>query len=173
MYSQRVVERGYARALDRAIRNDTVVAMTAIDSTSVRENDADLFYAQAHSMVRFLIESQGEPKFRQFIAALNSKKTDEAMQAVYGFDKNAFEDAWRENIGLPKREPQTPNATTSNAPVILTVEPLTNPATSSAAQPTDGDASLPVLPVAAGAGVVVAVLSLAGLLLIRRRRAST
>jgi hypothetical protein len=185
MYSQRVIERDYMQALESMYKNNKAYPLSSLGSPSIRSNDSSGFYGQAWAIIKFMIDKYGQDKFRDFIKALNTNDTDGALKQALGVNTNEFENAWRSSVGLPAAERQAPNSS-SNAPVILTVAPLGNPASSggssSSATPTSsgsssasssskdsgGSSALPII------GVVVAaivVLGGAGAVVMRRKKA--
>jgi len=106
VYAQSRPLSGEQGALDQAIRKDEVLSVRSMTSSSLARSSANvsLFYAEAGSVVSFLVETQGEEKYAELFAALKEGSTiDKALQSVYGFDQDGLDNAWRESVGLPPR----------------------------------------------------------------------
>jgi hypothetical protein len=158
-----------------------VRSMTSSSLTSSASN-VSLFYAEAGAVVSFLVDTQGEEKFAQLFAALKEGTTiDKALQAVYGFDQDGLENAWRESVGLPPREAVGEGGGKSTPVPQLTPFTLGGQqgGGSQATQPADegdggdeGDNRFPVVTVivVALAVVVIGGLVVGGVALARRRR---
>ena len=86
--------------------------------------EAGIAYSQSYSVVDFLLESYGQEKVQDLLLTLSQGiGYDEALEAVYGFNVDGLELAWRESLDLPKREiPPTPTAVSAAA--IPTIEPF-------------------------------------------------
>jgi hypothetical protein len=96
------------QALESAIESGEVLSvrsMTSASSGAVADK-VSLFYGQSWALVDFLIETYGEERFAAFFRAYASGASDdEALTQVYGLDQDGLENAWRESVGLPPREP--------------------------------------------------------------------
>jgi hypothetical protein len=86
--------------------------------------DAGIAYSQSYSVVKFLLDSYGQEQMQALLLTLaQGEGYDEALEAVYGFNVDGLEQAWRKNLDLPPREiPPTPTAVSANA--IPTIEPF-------------------------------------------------
>ncbi len=101
-YAQRELLPDEAGALDLAIRRNRLLPISSLTASSRGGADVvSLFYAQSGSLIRFLVETQGEARFRDFIQALGRDTLDGALRQVYGFDQLGLENAWRRAVGLP------------------------------------------------------------------------
>jgi hypothetical protein len=101
-YAQRELLPNEEQALRLAIQRNRVLPITSL-GTSARgsSGDVSLFYGQSGSLVAFLIQSQGDDKFGELIAALERDTVDNALKAVYGYDLLGLENEWRRSVGLP------------------------------------------------------------------------
>ncbi|MCA9944292.1 MAG: hypothetical protein KC449_12475 [Anaerolineales bacterium] len=121
--------------------------------------EAGIAYSQSYSVVKYLLESYGQEQMQDLLLILaQGTGYDEALEAVYGFNVDGLEQAWRKSLGLPGREiPPTPTAVSAQA--IATIEPVGLPesiptepaAAATAAAPTtnspgSGICNLPALP---------------------------
>jgi hypothetical protein len=150
---------GFEVALDAAINGDRVLRMSQLNagSTGRTGGTAGLFYGQAGSIVRFLVETFGADKFAELLRVFKDGSTsDDAYMQVYGFDELGLENAWRESVGL---DPVTAQPTPTPRP---TEEARANPTPSSgdsggsAAGGDDEDDGAPVV-----LGSVIAALAVA------------
>jgi hypothetical protein len=67
---------------------------------SAESDRANLSYAEAYNVVNFMIKTYGQPKMTSLLLDLRDGQTmDAALQAVYGFDTDGLENAWRVSIG--------------------------------------------------------------------------
>jgi hypothetical protein len=177
VYAQSRPLSGEEGALELAIRSNDVLSVRSMTSSSLARSsgNVNLFYAEAGSVVSFLVETRGEEKFAQLFAVLKEGSTiDKALQAVYGFDQDGLDNAWRESVGLPPRESAGEGGKSTPVPQ-LTPFSLDGQqgGESQATQPaTKGDDGFPVVTVVAVilAVAVVAGLAVGGVALVRRRR---
>jgi hypothetical protein len=86
--------------------------------------EAGIAYSQSYSVVKFLLDSYGQEQMQDLLLTLaQGTGYDEALEAVYGFNVDGLEQAWRKSLNLPAREiPPTPTAVSANA--IPTIEPF-------------------------------------------------
>lgn len=149
---------GYVDSLDKAIQNDSVVPLKSL-TAGTRNRNVGLFYGQGYSVVKFLVDRHGAPKFTEMVAAFNrTGQLDEAFRAAFGMDQNEVYRAWRESVGL-------------KAEAAAATPP---PDTSAALEPATSDSNTVLL--ASVGGVLMALLLGAavagGLLLARRGRSA-
>ena len=92
-------------ALQRAIERDTVLPVRGMASNTNIVGRVDVFYGQAAAIVTFLIDTYGAEQFAQLFATFKQGSTvDNALMTVYGFDRDALDNAWRASVGLAPRE---------------------------------------------------------------------
>jgi hypothetical protein len=102
-FSQRQLLESEAQALALAIQRNRVLPITSLNASARGSTgDVSIFYAQSGSIVAYLVNTYGDEKFGEFIAALANDTTDRAMTAVYGFDQFGLENLWRKAVGLPE-----------------------------------------------------------------------
>ena len=91
--------------LTRQFADDTVLTVRSLNGGFSELSDkANLSYSQSQSIVNFLIETYGQEKLTQLLAALrDAKPIDDALLEVYGFDTDGLEDAWRQSVGAAPR----------------------------------------------------------------------
>jgi len=101
VYGQLNPGRLYARALESAVRRDNLFSIRSMSAPTGDPSRVDLWYGQAWSLVKFLIDNYGPEKLAQLFATFKEGSTvDNALKKVYGFDQNGLEDAWRQSLGL-------------------------------------------------------------------------
>jgi hypothetical protein len=113
--AQKQVLESHGLALDNAIRSDTVLSVRQLSSSSAGDTAATvgLFYGEAGSIIRHLIDAHGADKFAELLATFKAGSTpDDAFRKVYGFDQLGLENEWRQSVGLPARAANpTPEST--------------------------------------------------------------
>jgi hypothetical protein len=133
---------GQEAALDAAIGRDGVLTMAELNSSAVGSSadTVGLYYGQAGSIIRFLVETYGPEKFADLLQTFSDGSTpDAAFDAVYGFDALGLENAWRESVGLaPRAAPEPTTEPTPEARAAETVASGTSDG-SSAREGDDGD----------------------------------
>lgn len=124
VFSQSKPLSGHDAALQAAVDSDTVLSMRELNSSATGSVGATvgLYYGEAGSIVKYLVDTFGPEKFAQLLKTFKEGTTpDKAFQSVYGFDSLGLENNWRQSVGLPPRAASataTPRATTeARAPV--------------------------------------------------------
>jgi len=102
VYAQNSLLPDETQALDLAIRRGRPLSIFSLSSSTLTQTDTSLFYAQAWSTVKYLIDAYGAAKFAQFIAAFRAETTNGALQKAYGLDQLGLENEWRRSVGLPQ-----------------------------------------------------------------------
>jgi hypothetical protein len=114
--------------LDAAVAANSFLPLrTLAGSFPSHDAEASLAYSQSFSVVNYLLAAYGEEALQELITVLASGLGyDEALEAVYGFNVDGLEMAWREAIGAPPRAiPPTP--TPLRAAAVPTAAPLSPP----------------------------------------------
>jgi hypothetical protein len=165
-----------------AIRQNRVLPLTTL-STALRGAEFSLAYAQSGAIVGFLLNTYGQEKFAQYIAAFKTETENGALQKVYGIDQLGLENAWRRSIGLPEvTAQQTSGGRELGLPTIAPFgstggdqpAPATTPATGGQtgtdAATTGDSGSGSLLPLIAGGAVVAVAVLGGGFYLVRVRK---
>ena len=64
--------------------------------------DVILFYGQARSLVRFMVNKYGSEKMRNLLSFIKKGQyIDTALMEVYGIDRDGLDNEWRRSIGAP------------------------------------------------------------------------
>jgi hypothetical protein len=112
---------------DAAVADDTLFSVRALSGNfSEDPAKADLSYVESYSLVQFLIDQYGREEMLALLGALrDGAPLASALQAVYGFDVDGFEDAWRAQLGARPRASAGQPATATPAPTpVPTIAPL-------------------------------------------------
>jgi hypothetical protein len=123
----------------QAVTDDTLVSVQALSGGfSENPDKANIAYSESYSLVNFLIEAYGKDSMLALLQSLKEGATvDGALQAVYGFDINGLEDAWREDIGAQARQAPAEEARATATPTLVpTIEPVSAAGAGPTAAPT-------------------------------------
>lgn len=97
---------GHGAALESAIARDRVLTMVQLNSSAAGDtaDTVGLYYGQAGSIVRYVVETYGAEEFAELVATFKEgSRPDAAFEAVYGFDQLGLENEWRASVGLSPR----------------------------------------------------------------------
>ena len=95
----------YDNALEFAIRTDNLLPITAMAAQPGNPQDVIIFYGQARSIVRFMVEEYGEEKMRELMVTMKSGKSARtAVPLVYGVTLIELENLWRDKLGVAHRQ---------------------------------------------------------------------
>ncbi len=109
VYSQTEPGRNFTDPFEVALAIDRLIPFSIMFSTSGDPSDVGLFYGQSYQMVRFLIDEGGDEEFARLFATIKAgNRFDRAIEMVYGWTLDEFEEAFRAHHDLPTREPSTP-----------------------------------------------------------------
>ncbi|MSQ28874.1 MAG: hypothetical protein EXR68_00055 [Dehalococcoidia bacterium] len=101
VYMQKDLGIGYRTAVNLAIQSDRALLLRAMQSSPGKPEDVNVFYGQAWSIVKFMNDEFGQPKFVQLYATIKEgARIDDAVRKVYGFDQDGLYNAWRQKNGL-------------------------------------------------------------------------
>lgn len=96
----------YSIALEFAIETDRLLPITAQVVPPGDPEDAIIFYAQARSIVRFMVDGLGPDKMRELMARMKAgMNIDRAIRAVYDIDRSGLENEWRRAVRAPEYTP--------------------------------------------------------------------
>ncbi len=155
VYSQTTPLAGHAEALQSAIDNDRVLSFKELNSSASGSvaSTVGLYYGEAGSIVKFLVETYGADKFADLLKVFKDGTTaDKGFQAVYGFDQLGMENAWRASVGLAARSASA-TATPQNT---QEARAAATPAGTAASPSSSGDSGTPVVTIA----IIVALAAL-------------
>jgi hypothetical protein len=129
--SEGPLEKFISDELDKGISTNTLLPLRALSGKFTEITDkAYLSYGESYSVVKFLVDTYGQPKMTALLTGLGGGATiDEALQSVYGFNVEGLEDAWRAAIGAQ------PRAVSANATATLAPTPVPTIVPASGAPP--------------------------------------
>lgn len=139
MYNQLTVERGFLDSLDRAVRTDRLISVRSMVAIPGQPDQVILFYAEAYSLVKYLIETHGKDKMVQLLNVFKrGALVEDALKEVYGFGVQSLDDRWRASLRLAPRD-----ITGTAAPPSRATAPAVVAQPTPAAQATAPAAALP------------------------------
>lgn len=95
----------YDRALAFAIRTNNLLPITGMEGQPGTPEDVIIFYGQARSIVRFMVEEYGAEKMRELMATIKSGRNyRNAIPLVYGIEPIELENQWRDKLGVERRQ---------------------------------------------------------------------
>lgn len=176
MYAQGEMPGWGRQALGDAISRNTLLNLRTISSFPGKPENVGLFYAEADSLVHYLIETYGPDKMSQFLAAFKQgSTTNDALVKVYGLDIDGLEARWRSAIGAPSlASTGARQAAPPAAPAVPTIAPFGSKPVQSPAEPVEEAGArskvqagaAPYIAVAAG---MLLLMAFWGLVMARRR----
>ena len=159
----------YRNSLDEAIKDDKLLLLRGMESFPGNSKDTLLAYGESWSAVKYLIDTYGRAKFREFYLSMGKIGTEPALKATFGVSYDELDAAWRKSVGAPPRSyaisrptaiPVFGGGDAADAP-----KPAATPAPSGNAA-----APLPMGALAAGGAVVLLVIA-AGVFASTRKKA--
>ena len=109
VYSQTEPGQGFSDPFEVALAIDRLIPFSTMFSSAGDPSDVGLFYGQSYAMVRFLIDEGGEEAFARLFATIKAgNRFDRAIEMVYGWTLDEFENEFRVYHELPTRDPATP-----------------------------------------------------------------
>jgi hypothetical protein len=129
MYSEGELDPYSQDLLQSAIDQDSLLSTRELGEIFSGDPDlARLAYAQSYSLVSFLLEDFGSDamldlltKFKQGVSE------DKALQAVYGFDRDGLDAAWRAWVGAKAHDVSAQETVEPTATIVPTLAPITGP----------------------------------------------
>ena len=92
--------RGRESTVLRAARGGDLMPLRGMGAVPGRPEDVRLFYAQAQSIVRFMMEAHGRERMAALLRAMDSGKSIErAVQTAYGMSLDELERKWQRQLG--------------------------------------------------------------------------
>ncbi|NWF63830.1 MAG: hypothetical protein HXY38_05935 [Chloroflexi bacterium] len=189
VYNEGPLDENMKAQFDIALRDDAFFPIRSLSGNfSEIPEKALLSYAQSHSVVNFMIETYGQEKMSQLLAALsNAEPVDDALLKIYGVDTDGLDAAWRQSLGLSARmaaqatAQPTPTYVPTYIPIegipqAITATPGAIPTSSFNANHSDTDSPIPLVALTIGfvcACLVVLLIFVVILRTIIARRAHT
>lgn len=102
----------YDVALEFALANNRLLPITKQIQRPGTPEEVIIFYGEASSIVKFMVDNFGSNDMKKLMATLKSgKNIDDAFQTVYELSPLDMENLWRRNIGAPEYIPPQPGTT--------------------------------------------------------------
>ena len=153
---------GYRDAIEQAINRGNVLSVREITSYPGDASKINLFYGEAWSIVSYLVDTYGDAKYAQLFADIKAGKgVDKSFEAVYGFDQDGLDNAWREANGLPARVTPEPTTEAPSATTVPTLAPVKSGSGG-------GTSTGTILAIAAAVIVLAGVVGVGGITLARK-----
>jgi hypothetical protein len=166
VYAQSEPLSGQRQAIESAIESGDILSVRSMSSSTsgALSGNVLLFYGESWSLVKFLVDEFGEAKMADFYRAFDAGAgTSGALEQVYGFNQDGFENSWRGSVGLPPRQAPTPEDRANAS------EPTVDSSNASAAETEDDGSNLVLIAgVIAGTVVIAGTLLTMGVILARR-----
>ncbi len=126
MYGQGGVQATEQAQFDQAKAANQLPSLHSLTGAfSAEATQAELSYTEAYSVVDFMIKTYGQAKMNTLLLDLrDGQTTDDALQAVYGFNTDGLENAWRSSIGaqpLNGSAQPTPVLTPTEVPTLVPI----------------------------------------------------
>ncbi len=87
------------RTAERAARTGQLMRLSHMNSQPGKPSAVRIFYAQAWSVVDYIIDTHGEERVAALLRALDSgQRIDEALTSAYGFGLEQLEAAWKADL---------------------------------------------------------------------------
>lgn len=175
MYAEGELRAVNQQAINSAVRGNALLNLRAISSPPGRPQDVNLFYGEAYSVVRHMIDTYGSNKMSQLLATFKQgATTEEALMKVYGLNIDSLEAGWRAALGAAPAPTPAAQSGQAQAPSVPTIAPFgAKPqGTGPGAQPPQGQTQNQgniTLYVALAAGAVILLAAVAALAFVRRR----
>jgi hypothetical protein len=135
VYGQTTPGSGYAGAVQSAARANRLIPFAQMASYPTDARLVDLFYGQAYTMVKYLIDKGGPAQYAKLFATIKEgNRFDDALKQVYSLDMAGFEKEFLAAVGSqPAAQPTTAPTTRPQQQTNPTTAPTKAPA---AANPT-------------------------------------
>jgi hypothetical protein len=129
VYAQLTPGDNFTGAYTAAARSGRLLPFASMGIAPNDPNLVNLFYGQAYTMVRYLIDKGGPEKYAQFFATIKAgSRFDEALNKTYGFDLAGFEKEFAGAAGSAPRPQPTAAPTQRPQQTSPTRAPATAPA---------------------------------------------
>ena len=138
VYSQTEPGSAYLDAFEVGVAIDRLIPFKTMITGNYNPNLVGLFYGQSYQMVRFLIDQGGEDTFARLFATIKAgNRFDRAIESIYGWTIEEFENEFRAFHDLPPREPaatvtparEEPASTPESTPEPERPQPTPSPTT--------------------------------------------
>jgi len=107
MYAEGELPTGNQSALERAIREDSLISVRSLSGYTGDPELVDLYYGEVYSLADYLIDTYGKEKMTGLLAVFRKgARPEDALMQIYGFGLDELDNRWRASLGLePRGEP--------------------------------------------------------------------
>ncbi len=112
---------------EEAKNSKSLISFKILSSGFSEDPDkANLSYSQSYYMVKYLVDTYGQEEISLLLKTLaKGMGLSEALQTVYGFSLEGFEEQWRSSIGIPlDRQSTGSTVATATSTIIPTIIPI-------------------------------------------------
>ena len=129
MYAQGQLQSGNQAALERAVRDDTLISVRSLSGYTSIPEEVDLFYGEVYSLVDYLIRTHGKDKLTELLSVFREGiRQEDALTRVLGFGLDELDARWRVSLGLERERTAqaTPDVRRSpgESPAVCSLVPL-------------------------------------------------
>lgn len=171
MWAEGELRAANRRALNAAIRDNSLLNLHTISSPAGKPQEVNLFYGEAYSVVRYLIDTYGSGKMGELLASFKQgTTTDDALMKVYGLDVDGLEANWRSSIGASAAPASPAKGVVAQGPSLPTIVPFgpMQPHTAASDQPPEDQGRLTLYILLVASVAVLSIGFLAGVVFARR-----
>ncbi|MDO8672197.1 MAG: peptidase MA family metallohydrolase [Dehalococcoidia bacterium] len=124
MVAEEKLPAGFQRGLDDGVKQNALLSVRSMTSYSGDPNKVNLYYGEAYSVVKYMLDTYGRDKMVALLTAFKEgRATDDALRRTYGFTTDELDAKWRVSLGLGPR-PGNDSTAKPEATRIPTMVPL-------------------------------------------------
>lgn len=126
VFSEGALDPESQQQFDTAVRTNELLPIRSLSGPfSEVPSRTYLSYSESFSIVSFMLEAYGREKMTALLVQLRDGNTlDEALTAVYGFNVDGLEDAWRAEIGAQPRQSSAAPTALATPTFVPTIVPV-------------------------------------------------
>lgn len=104
MYAQGEVSTRNQAALERAIREDSLISVRSLSGYTGDPAEVDLYYGEVYSLIDYLIGTYGKGRMTELLTIFSQgSRQEDALKQVYGFGLDELDTRWRASLSLAPR----------------------------------------------------------------------
>ena len=104
MYAQGEVSTRNQAALERAIREDSLISVRSLSGYTGDPAEVDLYYGEVYSLIDYLIGTYGKERMPELLTIFSQgSRQEDALKQVYGFGLDELDTRWRASLSLAPR----------------------------------------------------------------------
>ena len=167
VYGQVTPGDNFTGAFDSAARGNRLIPFVSMATAPSDAALVNLFYGQAYTMAKYLVDKDGPATYAQFFANIKKGgRFEDALKQTYGFDLAGFEDEFRKaNKVAPRVEPTAAPTQKAQPKAQATTVPTSPPANSNSGNSDSGGGISKATMVIIGVAVLFVLLAALSLLI--------